>query len=474
MCSAWRRCGTSISIRTVAGRWNSMSAVASSVSWSRCSPRPRPTPGRLRSRADAPGYVGANLCGTISAPEAAVSGSKEKLMAWNEPGGSGNRDPWGRRADAGPPDLDELFRRLRQRFGGDGGNGGGSANSPPPALWGGLLLLLLVLWLASGFYVVSEGERGVVLRFGKFASTATPGLRWHVPYPVERVLRVNIGEIRTAEVGYRGAPRDRAGDMATESQMLTADENIVDVKLAVQYRVKDAANYVFKVRDPDLTVQQVAESAIREVVGKSRMEFILTEGRDAVAQQVAVLLQETLDRYQAGIEVTSVNMQDAQPPEQVQAAFYDAVKAREDEQRLINEAQAYRNEVIPRARGEVARIVADAEAYKGQIVARAEGEAARFSLLANEYRVAPAVTRQRLYLETMEQVLARTPKVLMQGEGNRLTLLPLDRLLQSSRAADEGQASASPATAPPSPPQSTPARVLRDRSDYVRGREPRS
>ena len=363
-------------------------------------------------------------------------------MAWNEPGGSGNRDPWGRRADAGPPDLDELFRRLRQRL---GGNGGGSSNSPPPALWGGLLVVLLALWLASGFYVVSEGERGVVLRFGKFTSAATPGLRWHLPYPVERVVRVNIGEIRTAEVGYRGSLRDRAAtDVALESQMLTADENIVDVKLAVQYRVKDAANYVFKVRDPDLTVQQVAESAMREVVGKSRMEFILTEGRDAVAQQVAELLQDTLDRYQAGIEVTSVNMQDAQPPEQVQAAFFDAVKAREDEQRLINEAQAYRNEVIPRARGEVARIVADAEAYKGQIVARAEGETARFSLLAKEYRAAPRVTRQRLYLETMEKVLARTPKVLMQGDGNRVTLLPLDRLLQPSAPSDDSPSSVRP------------------------------
>ncbi|GAB4357374.1 MAG: FtsH protease activity modulator HflK [Immundisolibacter sp.] len=393
-------------------------------------------------------------------------------MAWNEPGGSGNRDPWGRRADAGPPDLDELFRRLRQRF---GGSGGGSANSPPPALWGGLVGVLLALWMASGFYVVSEGERGVVLRFGKFVSTTTPGLRWHVPYPVERVVRVNIGEIRTAEVGYRGAARGRAGkDVALESQMLTADENIVDVKLAVQYRVKDAANYVFKVRDPDLTVQQVAESAIREVVGKSRMEFILTEGRDAVAQQVAVLLQDTLDRYQAGIEVTSVNMQDAQPPEQVQAAFFDAVKAREDEQRLINEAQAYRNEVIPRARGEVARIIADAEAYKGQIVAQAEGESARFRLLAKEYRAAPTVTRQRLYLETMEEVLARTPKVLMQGEGNRITLLPLDRLLQSSAASGDEPSSAKPVAEPPSPPQSTPTRSMRDRADFVRGREPRS
>lgn len=394
-------------------------------------------------------------------------------MAWNEPGGSGNRDPWGRRADAGPPDLDELFRRLRQRFG--GGGGGGGSNSLPPALWGGLLVVLLALWLASGFYVVSEGERGVVLRFGKFSSAAMPGLRWHLPYPVERVVRVNIGEIRTAEVGYRGSLRDGAAtDRAQESLMLTADENIVDVKLAVQYRVNDAADYVFKVRDPDLTVQQVAESAIREVVGKSRMEFILTEGRDAVAQQVAVLLQDTLDRYQIGIEVTSVNMQDAQPPEPVQAAFFDAVKAREDEQRLISEAQAYRNEVIPRARGEAARIVADAEAYEGQIVARAEGESARFSQLAKEYRAAPQVTRQRLYLETMEQVLARTPKVLMQGEGNRLTLLPLDRLLQSSGPSDDARSTARPAPASPPSSRSEPMRSSRDRSDYVRGREPRS
>ena len=392
-------------------------------------------------------------------------------MAWNEPGGSGNRDPWGRRADAGPPDLDELFRNLRKRFGGGSGSGNNSGNGPPPALWGGLAGLLVVLWLASGFYVVREGERGVVLRFGQFASTSTPGLRWHLPYPVERVLRVNIGEIRTAEVGYRSQARSRVeADVTQESQMLTADENIVDVKLAVQYRVKDAADYVFKVRDPDLTVQQVAESAIREVVGKSRMEFILTEGRDAVAQQVAQLLQATLDRYQTGIEVTSVNMQDAQPPEPVQAAFFDAVKAREDEQRLINEAQAYRNEVIPRARGEVARIVADAEAYQGQIIARAEGDTARFSQIAQQYRAAPTVTRQRLYLETMEQVLSRTPKVLMSGDGSKVTLLPLDRLLSSGTT--EPAATTPPAT--PTAPLSLPARPARERTDYVRGREPRS
>ena len=392
-------------------------------------------------------------------------------MAWNEPGGSGNRDPWGRRADAGPPDLDEVFRRLRKRFGGNSGSGNNTAGGPPPALWGGLLGLLVALWLASGFYMVREGERGVVLRFGKFASTSTPGLRWHLPYPVERVLRVNIGEIRTAEVGYRSQARSRAeADVTQESQMLTADENIVDVKLAVQYRVKDAADYVFNVRDPDLTVQQVAESAIREVVGKSRMEFILTEGRDAVTQQAALLLQGTLDRYRTGIEVTSANMQDAQPPEPVQAAFFDAVKAREDEQRLINEAQAYRNEVVPRARGEVARIVADAEAYQGQIIARAEGDTARFAQIAEQYRAAPVVTRQRLYLETMEQVLSRTPKVLMSGDAGKLTVLPLDRLLSSGST--EPAAIAQQA-APTPPPISLPIRPSRERTDYVRGREPR-
>ncbi|MFP5464679.1 MAG: FtsH protease activity modulator HflK [Gammaproteobacteria bacterium] len=392
-------------------------------------------------------------------------------MAWNEPGGSGNRDPWGRRADAGPPDLDEVFRRLRKRFGGNSGSGNNTPGGLPPAVLGGLLGLLVALWLGSGFYMVREGERGVVLRFGKFASTTTPGLRWHLPYPVERVLRVNIGEIRTAEVGYRSQARSRTeADVTQESQMLTADENIVDVKLAVQYRVKDAADYVFKVRDPDLTVQQVAESAIREVVGKSRMEFILTEGRDAVTQQAALLMQGTLDRYQTGIEVTSANMQDAQPPEPVQAAFFDAVKAREDEQRLINEAQAYRNEVVPRARGEVARILADAEAYQGQIIARAEGDTARFGQIAEQYRAAPVVTRQRLYLETMEQVLSRTPKVLMSGDGSKLTVLPLDRLLSS--ATTEPAATAQPA-APTPPPIGLPIRPARERTDYVRGREPR-
>lgn len=392
-------------------------------------------------------------------------------MAWNEPGGSGNRDPWGRRADAGPPDLDEVFRRLRKRLGG-AASPNGAPDGAASTLIVGLAIVVLALWLASGFYVVREGERGVVLRFGDFASTATPGLRWHLPYPVERVLRVNIGEIRTAEIGYRGQTASRAeADINQESQMLTADENIVDVKLAVQYRVKDAADYVFNVREPDLTVAQVAESAIREVVGKSRMEFILTEGRDAVAQQVAELLQATLDRYGTGIEVTSVNMQDAQPPEPVQAAFFDAVKAREDEQRLINEAQAYRNEVIPRARGEVARILADAEAYQGETVARAEGDSARFAQVAAQYRAAPQVTRQRLYLETMEQVLSRTPKIVMAGDGNKVTLLPLDRLL--APAASNAAPVVAPA-APAEPPISLPVRPPRDRSDYVRGREPRS
>ncbi|MGK2941216.1 MAG: FtsH protease activity modulator HflK [Immundisolibacter sp.] len=390
-------------------------------------------------------------------------------MAWNEPDGSGNRDPWGRRSDAGPPDLDEVFRRLRQRFGGGGGSGNSAGSgSPPPALWGAVLGLLAVLWLASGFYLVREGERGVILRFGKFATTTTPGLRWHLPYPVERLLRVNVGKISDIAVGN---PNLGDSDSTSDSLMLTADENIVDIKLVVQYRIKDAAAYVFNLREPDRTLQQVAESAIREVVGKSRMEFIITEGRDTVAQQVAALTQETLDYYRSGLEVTSVNMQDAQPPEQVQAAFFDAVKAREDEQRLINEAQAYRNEVIPRARGEVARIMADAEAYQGQIVAKAEGEASRFALVATQYRMAPAVTRQRLYLETMEEVLARTPKVLMSGNENRVSLLPLDRLLQSAppEPATVGAPASAPAAMTAPPPQPAP----RDRSDYLRGREPR-
>lgn len=378
-------------------------------------------------------------------------------MSWNDSQGSGNRDPWGNRDNAGPPDLDALLRKLRQRFGGGGGGGtdGGGGKVVGGLVWG-LLLLGFLLWLGTGFYRVNEGERGVVLRFGAYQTTTLAGLHWHIPFPVERVYTVNVGRIRTIEVGYRGSGRS-AGRTAVprESLMLTEDENIVDIELAVQYRIKDARDYLFNVRDPEITLRQVVESALREVVGKRPMEFIITEGRDVVAAQVIEMVQAMLDSYGTGISVTSVNMQDAQPPEQVQAAFSDAVKAREDKQRLINEAEAYRNSVQPQARGEAARQLADAAAYKAQVIDRASGQATRFSKVLAAYQDAPDVTRERLYLETMEQVLGDSRKVLVSADnGNNVFYLPLDKLME--RGGDHATGGKGPAAAGQRPQDQAP------------------
>lgn len=342
-------------------------------------------------------------------------------MAWNEPGP--NKDPWnqGPKRGEGPPDLDELLKRFKSRFGGRGGGGPGRGGARlPSGVFGLAIGVAAVLWAFSGFYVVDEQERAVVLRFGQYIKTVQPGLQWRMPWPIERAELVNVTGVRSVR------------DQAT---MLTKDENIVDVELSVQYRVglDRVEDYVFNVADPDLTLRQATKSAVREVVGQSVMDFILTEGREEVADRTKLLLQDRLDAYKTGLVVTEVNLQQAQPPEPVQAAFADAIKAREDQERLKNEAQAYANDRLPRARGAAARQIEEANAYRDQVIAKAQGDASRFDQLLKEYRKAPQVTRERLYLDTMTSVMQGTSKVLLDvDKGNPMIYLPLDQILKNS------------------------------------------
>lgn len=338
-------------------------------------------------------------------------------MAWNEPGPG--RDPWNqgpKRGDRKPPQLDEVLKRFKQRFGGKGGPG---APRLPSGLFGLGVLLIALLWIASGTYVVDEQERAVVLRFGRHVATTGPGLNWHFPWPIDTVEVVNVTGVRSVR---------------EEATMLTKDENIVDVELSVQYRVSSVEEYVFQVAEPDLTLKQATKAAVREVVGQSTMDFILTEGREEVADETKRLLQERLEEYKAGLVVTEVNLQQAQPPEPVQAAFADAIKAREDQQRAKNEAEAYANDRLPRARGAAARQIAEAKGYRDQVVAKAEGDAARFDQLVAEYRKSPKVTKERLYLDMMQSVLGNSNKVLLDvDKGNPMIYLPLDQILKNAQ-----------------------------------------
>ena len=375
-------------------------------------------------------------------------------MAWNEPGSSESKDPWGRRRPVGGADFDQVLRRLRQRLDGlvGGGTGGGEPGPGRARGFGaGLIALVAVgVWLLSGFYIVQQGERGVVLRLGKHVEITEAGLRWHLPFPLEKVEKVNVEKVSTIEIGYRSNPRTGGKTrVPKEALMLTGDENIIDIEFAVQYKIKNAAQYLFNVREPETTIGQATESAVREVVGKSTMDFALTEGRNEVANNARDLLQAILDRYSSGVHVVAVETQKAQPPEEVKSAFDDAVKAREDEQRFKNEAEAYANDVIPRARGAAARLIQEAEGYKAATIARAEGDARRFTSIAAEYAKAPAVTRERLYLETMEQVYSNTTKIFVdQKAGNNLLYLPLDKLVQGAMEAGPPSAAA---VAPPEP-----------------------
>ncbi|MEX2517580.1 MAG: FtsH protease activity modulator HflK [Gammaproteobacteria bacterium] len=363
-------------------------------------------------------------------------------MGWNEPpsgqrpndspnssGDNGDRpnNPWGDRGgkggrNDGPPDLDEVVRKLQARLGGIFGkrppvhsSGGGSDGGGT-----GILLLaaagILVVWLVFDmFHVIDQQERGVVLRFGEYQTTLQPGLSMRLPRPLERVIKVNTGQVNT--IGH-------------QTTMLTRDENIVEVDVSVQWRVGDPVDYLFEVSNPIGTLRQALESSIREVIGRSEIDFVLVEGRREVEASQRDLLQQILDDYKTGIEIVSVAMQSANPPDQVRDAFDDAIKAREDEQRSVNEAEAYRNEIIPRARGQAARMMEESNGYKERVIARAKGEANRFSLLLGEYQMAPEVTRQRIYLDMMEQVLSNNSKVLLDNDGgNSLLYLPIDKMI---------------------------------------------
>ena len=363
----------------------------------------------------------------------------------NDNGGGNNGG--GKRPNQGPPDLEELWRDLNRRlsgmFGNKGGNGNGGGNRPTgglPAkfLGGGISLLLgvvVLIWLASGFYIVDASQRGLVLQFGEYLKGSVPtepGLRWRLPYPIQSHELVNISGVRTIEVGYRGSEKNK---VLKEALMLTDDENIINIQFAVQYIIKDPVDYIFNNRTPDDAVMQVAETSIREIVGTNKMDFVLYEGREQIAIKASNLMQEILDRYKTGIQISKVTMQNAQPPEQVQAAFDDAVKSGQDRERQINEGQAYANDVIPKAEGTKARLLQEADGYRQRLIATATGDASRFKQINTEYAKAPEVTRSRMYLETMQQVYASTSKVMVdaKGQGN-LLYLPLDKLMQAAGA----------------------------------------
>jgi len=386
-------------------------------------------------------------------------------MPWNQPGSGGpdDKDPWGqyegrrrgRREE--PPDLDEILRTVKNRFdsllggggrrrnSGDGGRGNGRQfYIPGGGMIGLALLVVLGVWLFSGIYTVDQGEQAVELRFGKYLETNDAGLHWHIPAPFESVEIVNTQQVNTVEVGYRKG----TGTLSTvprEALMLTQDENIIDVQFAVQYDIKDPTDLLFNVSEfntrnmAETVVRQATESAVREIVGRSSMDFAITEGRAQLASETKSLVQRILDRYETGINVRTVEMQNAQPPAQVKNAFDDVVKAREDEERIKNLAQAYANDIIPRARGLAARIAEEAAAYKASTVAKAEGEASRFQQVYDEYIKARAVTRDRLYLEAMEEVLANSSKMIIdQEQGNSILYLPLDQLLRGQSGARDG------------------------------------
>ena len=348
-------------------------------------------------------------------------------MAWNEPGnGSGkDKDPWGQRNnDQGPPDLDEVFKNIQNKIsglfgGGSGGHGGG-------IIIGIVIAVAIAIYAYNGLYIVEEGTEAVVLRFGKYHETTKPGLRW-APKFIDKVEMVDIANVRYQEIGFvtRG---NSVSPVASEALMLTKDENIVDVKLTVQYVASNSKDFALNVRNPDVTLKEVTESALREVVGNSNMDQVLTEGRVEIAQTTKDKIQKTLDLYGTGIIINSVNFQDVQPPEQVQDAFADAIKAREDKEKKINQANAYKNQILPRAKGESARLTQDAEGYKAQVVESAQGEADRFTALLKEYQKAPEVTRERMYLSTMEEIMNNSSKVMVDADdGNNLFYIPLDR-----------------------------------------------
>ncbi|MFT6094349.1 MAG: membrane protease subunit HflK [Pseudohongiellaceae bacterium] len=357
----------------------------------------------------------------------------EKPMAWNEPGNNGNdKDPWGGGnrggGDQGPPDIDEVIRKISKKFnsllGGKGGGGTGSSSSGSPmgsggltgGMFVGLVLVVAVVWGFMGFYTVDQAEQGVVMRFGKVIDQVVqPGLHWNPPM-IDEVTLVNTQELNTETYSSRAT--------------LTTDENIIDIAVTVQYLIQDPVKFVIEVANPKLSLDNSAESAIRHVVGGNSMEQILTTGRDLVAVDVKERLQNYMDAYETGIFISQVNVENTQPPDNVRPAFDDVIRAREDEQRAQNEAQQYSNRVIPNARGEAQRQIEQANAYKEQVIARAEGDASRFDQLLTEYAKAPEVTRQRMYIDSLQDVLTASSKIMVDVDGgNNMLYLPLDKMM---------------------------------------------
>ena len=350
-------------------------------------------------------------------------------MAWND---NNNQTP---------PELDEVIKDFKNKFNstfGGKSSGNSGASKAAKGSFKYIFILAFIVWMATGIYIIDPAERGVVLRFGAFQTSTTQGPHWHIPYPVESVYKVNVEQVRSAEIGFRNAQNSYSGGVSSESLMLTRDENMVDVKLAVQYKIANAQDYLFNVSNPELTLSHVVQSIIRQVVGDNTMDFVLTTGRDQVAQEVKTASQALINDYGLGIQITAVTMQDAQPPVQLKAAFDDVVKAREDEQRYINEARAYANDIVPKARGASQRLLAEAEAYKSEVVSKSEGEAYRFSQILTEYTKAPGVTKERLYRETLEDVLSNTNKVIVDSNSNSLMYLPIDQLINSKRVTRSG------------------------------------
>lgn len=350
----------------------------------------------------------------------------------------------GRRPGDGPPDLDQMWRdfnaRLNRLFGGRGNNGGdnggaGRGDMRGAGIGAGVIAIIVgFIWLASGAFIVQEGQVGVVTTFGKYSHSTTPGFNWRWPYPFQAHETVNVSQIRTAEIGYRGTVRNK---QPQEALMLTDDENIIDIQFAVQYTLKDPVAWLFNNRERDDTVRQVAETAIREVVGRNKMDFVLYEGREKVATDVQSMIQGITDRYALGALITNVTMQGVQPPEQVQSAFDDAVRAGQDRARARNEGEAYANQIIPQARGQAFRLQQDAEAYRSMVVENATGNAARFDQVVAAYAQAPAVTRDRMYIDTMQQIFTSTTKVMVDSRANNNMLyLPLDKLMSQVAAND--------------------------------------
>jgi membrane protease subunit HflK len=394
-------------------------------------------------------------------------------MSLNDPNwgrGGGNRPGGG---NQGPPDLDELWRGFNRKLNDLFGSKRPAGAEPPSrmpsgAQFGGggiiIIIILAAIWVASGIFIVVEGQKGVVLTFGQYSRETGSGLSMRWPWPIQTHEIVNLAQVRSVEVGYRNTIKTK---VAKESLMLTDDENIVDVQIAVQYLVRDAKDYLFNNRRPEDSVLQAAETALREVVGKSKMDSVLNQGQK-IADDATPLMQAILDRYKTGIQISKVNMQNAQPPEQVQSAFDDVQKAGQDRERQKNEGEAYFNDVVPKARGVAQRLNLEAEGYRARVIATAEGDATRFKQVLTEYAKAPAVTRERIYIDTMQQIYTSTSKVMLdyKGGGN-LLYLPLDKLMQQAVAplVDQSGVARQPSPEAPVAPETAPRsrEALRER-----------